>query len=270
MRELVSITGCDSFAMLIRGYIDDSADQKQETIAVAGAFLGEWKQWQKLVSPWRKRLKAAEMEYFKYSDYQSLHGQFVRFRDKELYPIPKGREAATAIRDDFESIIRNSGIRGIAHCIPLKVYQEVRNTNPLAAKVFPKYAFEAALQSLIRDCAKEFQKYYGDRHRLAFMCDEGPESAAIVNAYRGFKRLNPDIADLVGAITFGDDKKYPQLQAADLMAGIGREIGLQRLTEGSVVAGHRLSSSIYFVRSWSEENMYDTLRSTINSVSHGL
>lgn len=256
--------------MLIRGYIDDSADQQQETIAVAGAFLGEWKQWQKLVFPWRKRLKAAGMEYFKYSDYQLLHGQFVRFRDKKLYPIPKGREAATEIRNDFESIVRDAGIRGIAHCIPLKMYQKVRNTNPLAAKVFPKYAFEAALQSLIRDCAKEFQKDYGQRHRLAFMCDEGPESAAIANAYRGFKSLNPDIADLVGALAFGDDKKYPQLQAADLMAGIGKEIGLQRLASGSIVAKHRLSDSIYFVRSWSEKNMYEALRSTINSSSPGL
>ena len=52
MRELVTLTDCDCFAMLIRGYIDDSADGKKQTVAaVAGAFLGDHKQWKKLVQP---------------------------------------------------------------------------------------------------------------------------------------------------------------------------------------------------------------------------
>jgi choline kinase len=67
----------------------------------------------------------------------------------------------------------------LPHYIPLAMYNRVRTTTPMADKIFSKDAFETALQSLIRDCAKEFRKHYGNKHRLAFVCDEGPSSHLI-------------------------------------------------------------------------------------------
>jgi hypothetical protein len=251
--------------MLIRGYIDDSADEKKQTVAVAGAFLGDYQQWKKLIQPWRKRLKQDGIQYFRSTEYNSLRGEFFRYRDEQKYPKPKGSEAAKTVRDDLEDIIRLSGIRGFAHCVPLEMYQQTRSSIPLAADVFPVDAFEVALQSLIRDCAKEFQKHYGDRHKLAFMCDEGPSAKRIGDAYLAFKKLNPDFGNMIGALAFGDDKKYPQLQAADLMAGSGKEIHLRAEKQGEPVT-HRLGSSIYFVRHWSQQNMLDLLNVQLRTI----
>jgi hypothetical protein len=257
--ELVALTHCDSFAMLIRGYIDDSADEKHKTVAVAGAFLGNHKQWKKLVREWRARLRGEGIRYFRSTEYYSLRGEFERYRDPVKYPKPKGSEAAKSFRDDLESIIKESGIRGFAHCIPLEMYQEVRDSVAMAADVFPTDAFEVALQSLIRDCAKEFKQLYGDRHKLAFMCDEGPSSARIGEAYRAFKALNPDFSDMIGTLIFGDDKRFPQLQAADMMASTGKEIRLRIQGGNEAPIEHRLSSSIYFVRHWTKDIMLQLL-----------
>ncbi len=43
--------------MLLKTYIDDSADEKQELVVVAGAFTGKFKQWSVLNKCWRRRLK---------------------------------------------------------------------------------------------------------------------------------------------------------------------------------------------------------------------
>ena len=72
---------------------------------------------------------------------------------------------------------------GMAHYIPLDVYKRVRDTVPMAAEVFPEDAFEAAMQSLIRDCALEFKKHFGNQHKLAFICDDGPSAHLILDTY---------------------------------------------------------------------------------------
>ena|SRR5271165_2868105 len=102
------------------------------------------------------------------------------------------------------------------------------------------------------------------------MCDEGPSATRIGEAYRAFKKLNPDFGDMIGALTFGDDKKFPQLQAADLMAGVGKEIGFDTLSGGVKPMPHRLASSIYFVRSWNQQIMLDLLSVQLKTVDQRL
>jgi hypothetical protein len=259
MRDFVSLTESRHFAMLIKVYIDDSADGKQEKVIAAGAFSGDYRQWMKLVSPWKRRLKRAGMKYFRATEYYSLRGEFEHFRDPVKYPIPKGSEAARALRDDLDHIIKTSKIIGIAHCIPLAVYKEVRENEPHGKDIFPEDPFEAALQSLIRDCAKEFKKHYGNKHRLAFVCDSGPNSARIAKVYSSFKQAHPDFGDIIGGLVHGDDKQYPQLQAADLMAHLAREMFTPLLENPEPTAWTRLNSSIYFSRHWNRDVMMQLL-----------
>jgi hypothetical protein len=43
--------------MLIKTFIDDSADERQEKVVIAGAFMGRFGQWTELKTQWRRRLR---------------------------------------------------------------------------------------------------------------------------------------------------------------------------------------------------------------------
>lgn len=252
-------SGCHSSSVLILGYIDDSADQSKSTAAVAGAFLGDQQQWANLVKPWQERLVIEGVPYYRSTSLRSWRGPFFCYQDRTRYSVEQAREAEKNIRGDLQEIIRNSGVIGFAHYVPLAMYKSVRATVPMAAEVFPEDAFEVAMQSLIRDCAKEFRKHYGDIHQLDFVCDQGPSSHIILQAYESFKRHNPDFSELIGSLTFADDQVTPALQAADMMADLARKIALEHLQKGVAVHDGPLNSSIYFVRHWNEEIMLNLL-----------
>jgi hypothetical protein len=147
MRELVSLTGAKIFAVgLMRTYIDDSADQKQEKVILAGAFVGWYHQWNALRKEWWKRLKKDDLKYFRSTECRSLQGAFSKYRDAVNYPKPDGRDAANNVRDDLDAIIHKSGVMGIACCVPMQVYNDIRATEPHAAEILSEEAYEMALQ----------------------------------------------------------------------------------------------------------------------------
>lgn len=122
--DVASIFGLasdDYFAMLYRAYIDDSADQKQEFVMVAGALMGTDKQWGEFSRKWKMCLKRHGLRYFRSSEYNSLSEEFGIFRDDVKYPKPTGREAARAIRDELDAIIKNSSaLRPSFPCLPIE------------------------------------------------------------------------------------------------------------------------------------------------------
>jgi len=222
MRELVSITQCEYFAMLLRTYVDDSADETQERAVVAGAYVGFHHQWNKLYKRWKARLKKDGLDFFHTTEYYSLRGEFFKFRDVVKYPKPAGSKAATAILHDLENIIHDVGIMGVAVCIDMAAYREVRQNRPHAGRLFPKNAFEVAIATLINLCTKIVRDEFKGPRKIAFVCDDGPSSAKIAHIYHTFKNARPDLAEWMAGLTHQDDKRFPQLQAADLMANLAK------------------------------------------------
>jgi hypothetical protein len=81
LRSLIGISVEDYLAMLYRVYIDDSADQKQEIVMVAGALIGRDKHWGELSRKWKQRLNRDGVQYFKAVEYRGLRDQFSVFTD---------------------------------------------------------------------------------------------------------------------------------------------------------------------------------------------
>ena len=263
MRDLVSLTGCRDFCpMLIRAFIDDSADETQSKVVVAAGFLGNYKQWSLLTKLWRRRLKRDGIAYFHAVECFNLNGEFLRFRDKVKYPAPAGKEAARALLADLEEIIREAGVLGVAVCIPMAVYKEIRETEPHANEIFPKDAFQIALQSIMRECYRAFKDDVRstDGHQLAFVCDESEHSGTIAELFVDFKKINPETAEFLASLVHLDDKKYPQLQAADLMAHMTHRKYLEWLEHPNDEKKlTRLSKSVRFIREWNREYMLEAL-----------
>jgi hypothetical protein len=238
--------------VIYRIYVDDSSDQKQELAISAGAFWGRFGDWCDLTKRWNRRLKQDGLLYFRATEYRSLRGEFSRFRDPAKYPIPKGSHAARALRTDLERIIRSSNVIGVALVIPLDLYRKVKSSCEAADKIFTDDPFEMAIQSLIDQCVRDSIKHL-NRASLAFFCDDGPNAARVLATYEAYKKLNPNADEIVKSLTHQDDKKFAPLQAADLMAHLGRETYLTK----SDPTGIR--DSVEWVRVWTEEYMLEML-----------
>lgn len=230
-KQMVSLTGCRVFAVLLRTYVDDSSDEKQEQVVVAGAFVGWYHQWNALQLAWKRRLKREPIDYFRSTEYYSLRGQFERYRDPVKYPKPKGSEAATKLRSDLDQIIHDSQVMGIAATVPMEIYNEFRATEPDAKELLPDDPYELALQALFDMCARtvlyDMQKDRGRPHRLAFICDDSSAAPRITKMFSEFRQKNQAYAEVIESLVHRDDKKRPELQAADLMAHLAKE----RMTE---------------------------------------
>ncbi len=266
MRDLKSLVGCENFAVIARTYIDDSADGNREKAIAAGAFIGKFGQWNDLRHKWNKRLKQDGLSYFRSTEYYGLRGEFSKFRDPVVYPKPLGSEAARSLREDLDQIIRQVKVVGVAVCIPLSLYDDIRDSEPNAAEIFDPDAFVTALEALMIETAKVFlSEGFGQRTRLAFFCDESTSSPKIAKDYVELKQINPIAAPVMDSLTFLDDKKYPQIQAADLMAHLAREHYQKWLEnpdspeDAGKIIQERLGDSVHFVKCMRRENMLEIL-----------
>lgn len=202
--------------------IDDSADGTAERAVVAGAFVGFYHQWSKLRDAWRKRLKRDGVEYFHTTDLYMLDGPFRVYRDKNKYPPPAGKEAADSLLNDLEEIIHRTQVMGVAVCIDMKAYREIRNTEPHADKILPQDAFKMALQTLCGLCAEIVRDNFPDKPSVEFLFDDSSSSSQLVEAYHDYKKDYPRLAAFMGQLKPMDDRKFVPLQAADLMAHLSK------------------------------------------------
>jgi hypothetical protein len=207
---------------MLRIYVDDSADERQERAVAAGAYVGFYDQWNRLREGWKKRLKKDGLKFFHTTACYNLREEFERFRDLYKYPKPEGRRAADAILGDLESIIHDAEIMGIAVCIPLEMYNEVRENERHAATVFPPDAFQIALITLFKSCAEIACDEFRSPEKIVFTCDESNRSDITDRLYAQFRIDNPNLSQFIEGLRHQDDKKVIPLQAADLMAHLAR------------------------------------------------
>ena len=268
MNELVSLTRCKRFAMLLRTYIDDSADETRERAIVAGAYIGFYHQWNALQKQWRKRLKQDGLKYFRTSEYYSWRGEFARYRNPTSYPKPNGQIASKALFNDLEEIIHQSKVMGIAVCVDMKDYSDIRTNEP-GGRILPEDAFEVALQSLVKICAEIVRDDWNVNPRqVAFVCDESSSSARITKVYTEFKAINPSLAEFMGGLVHQDDKKFPQLQSADMMAHLAKGRFIDWLDDpkkatftNNEALKERLNRlSVHQIAVWDRKYMLDVLR----------
>jgi len=266
----VVCTKYDYVAMLYRSFIDDSADEKQEDVVTAGAVIAPHGEWEKIRREWNKRLRADGSAYFRSTDYYSLSKEFFRYRDLDKYPKPKGSEAAKALRDDLEAILKQSSAVGIGVAIPVKLYREFLAIVPGAIGKFGEDIFYSALQTLFIECARTVRDELplgknGKENRIAFVCDDTSRAPIYSGAYADFKARNPQLAEMMLGLLHRDDKLTPPLQAADMMASLTKELAMPCLTDAvqmkkpllvsSGSEAPRLKDTVYKIVIWDYEWM---------------
>ncbi len=246
--------------MLFHCFLDDSKDQNQSQLLVSAGFLGTKDDWHKLRVAWKKQLKKHGLEYFKTSEYKMLSGQFSRFKTA-AFPPPTGRRAASEIRSDLQAVLRNNPrILGVGLAVPVDDYNKVC-ARPEAKGVFPGNLYQRALEGVLLEAVRLAHKLTGPNTRVAFVHDDGPDSAQLKAVYNGFKIANPKTAkSMVGFLPLCD-KEHPPLQLADMVANFTLGVGLEWLTNGREAKwANEMQNNIGKLGIWTEHVMLSILK----------
>lgn len=208
--------------------LDESADKRQEHSYVVAGLLTAQPIWNDIERAWNRRLNREGMDYFKTSEFLGLRGQFERFRNKNKYPEPTGREAANEIREDLALILRSETVIGVVTALRLKDYKRVRTT-ARAKKILPRSHHQFMYQLAIVTIAAHVAGF-SKPEVIAFLCDEHSKAPSILSSYAALKAYNPMSAEYMGSLTFDSDERWVALQAADLIAGACKEFTVKVLT----------------------------------------
>ena len=215
--------------MLYHSFLDDSHDRGAKRIMVSAGFCGTRERWAAFRADWRLKLKEHHLCYFKSSECHSVSGQFAKLRKSgKSFATTEERARAREIRSDFLSIIRaHPFIRGIGIAVQLDDYRRYVAL-PDVKDVFPSDPYKAALSSVMFEMVKFIRELF-KYNVVAFVHDESDDFPDLWNCYRAFKEMNPKAAAFIGGFESLDDKKTPELQAADLIANHATYLATKKL-----------------------------------------
>ncbi len=217
--------GC--FAMMGTAYLEESADATQSNAFVAAGFFCVDPQWKSLRRAWRRVLRPHGIPYYRTADWRSLEGSFKPLREKW------GNERARAIADKVRSRlidVLNGGdlLIGFGFGVNMHDFWEIDRTPDAKAcrqwmrecHDYHAYGFRNVFGKIIHTV---MQLGDGDNY-VFFEVDDSSRFPKVKRAYDRFKRKYPELGERMLSLVPMDDKKIPELQMADLLADVGREM----------------------------------------------
>jgi hypothetical protein len=202
--------------MVFNGFLDDSKDRGAQRIMTSAGFVASQQVWTRFRQDWKRVLASYGLEYFKSSECFSLTGQFASFR-KNKYGRPEEKEAAQHVRSELQQVIADHrDIRGIGVVVQLEDYRRIA-AMPEARDVLPENPYRSALCSVMFETVGYLRKI-APYPMVAFVHDEEDDFDDLRISYKEFRQLNKKTARCLGGFAAMDDKRTPELQAADLLA----------------------------------------------------
>jgi len=230
---------------LYRVCIDDTCDAGRKDFICAGALMGKVEGWSTFNKEWRKALRAEPaIGYWHGKDLPTLRGPFLQFRNKQLFPLPTGMDAAVSKRTALQKVIEESALAGFGVGVLISDYERIRESHPRAKTFMAKDAFEYILQELVYRTSTGILA--GDQDaKIAFISDLSGRSKVYELVYNKWKMSNPKTAKSMLAITHDDDKTHYGLQGADMIASVVNRIYRAHLKDGIIPEEYPLSSVMW-------------------------
>lgn len=196
---------------MLKAYLDDST--MNGTVAVLAGWVAPAETWAAFSREWDEALRMSpRIEYFKWAEAYNFVGEF--------------HGISEASRDEkvklLVSVIAEFRPLGLACSVPLDLYQSIFGGNPDRVLRNP---YHFCLFSIVTQLLK-FLTDSGIAEKVDFYFDEQPgQMEAISNSWESLKRLaTPEMKQIIGNISFCNDREVVPLQAADLSAGRTREV----------------------------------------------
>jgi hypothetical protein len=250
--------------MIYHTFLDDSKDRGAKRIMVSAGFCGTRERWAAFRADWRQKLKEHRLCYFKSSECHSVSGQFEKLRKSgKPYATTEERKKAREIRADFLEVIRaHPFIRGIGIAVQLEDYRRYAAL-PRARERLPEEPYKAALSSVMFETVRYIREACKwDTNMVAFVHDESDDFPELWKCYVGFKEMNKKTAGFLSGFQSMDDKKTPELQAADLLANHTTYLAGKKLDLRDAAVEMRENISMLGV--WDEGFLVKLLGSTLH------
>jgi hypothetical protein len=225
------LKGC--FAMIGTAYLDDSADPNQSDVFVAAGFFCVDPEWRRLRREWRKILKPHGIGYFRATDCRNLQGDFAKLKEK--WGERRAHEIANCIRQKLSNLMEDAELLiGFGFGINMRDFWEV-DAMPEAK----------ACRQWMREChdyqTYAFRNMFGKithavlqlppcDNYLLFVCDGTTHYRKIKRGFDRVKKKFPELGERMLSLAPMDDKKVSELQMADFMADIAREMVTRSFT----------------------------------------
>jgi hypothetical protein len=249
--------------MLGTAYLDDSADATQSEVFVAAGFFCVDPEWKRLRREWRKILKPHGITYYRTTDWRNLKGDFAKLKEK--WGDTRARQIADHIRKQLINVMDGSALlMGFGFGISMKDFWEV-DVMPEARACsqwmrrchdYQSYAFGNVFGKITHTV---LQLPPGDNY-LFFVCDDSTHYRKIKRALDRFKRKYPALGERILSIAPLDDKKITELQMADFMTDVAREMVTRHIeTSGAEAEPLSIKTRIFNVDCSNKHSMLRVL-----------
>lgn len=190
---------------MIVGYFDE-AYKGQEFVCMTG-YLADDSQWRSLTIEWNRLLEKYSIPYLHLSDFLS---SWDIYKDWKNYPDRK--EKIRHAIDDFCNVVSRYTFCGVGIGIDTVAYKNI--TASVEKREKPEvFCFERVLRRVI-ECLNEWK---WDEKILIVFDDNKKVAMKQYSRLCEIKERHQDVAHHISGIAFGDDKYFPDLQAADLL-----------------------------------------------------
>jgi hypothetical protein len=210
--------------------MDDSADQKRIKIFVVAGLLGHSEDWFETERHWKMRLAKSGIAYFRTSNFSSLSDG--GFRELVLkHGGETARKIANELFEDLKLILKSSNLAVSALGVLMKDYKKVL-AEPDGSRVLQSDPFVHAHQQIICKMASIALETI-DQRCIAFLYDQTNKAAAMQGAWDVFKERNPLTAQCMGVLSPLDDKVFPCIQMADIIANATKRMFEKKIDSGT-------------------------------------
>jgi len=186
--------------IVLNAYFDESGKQNQERFVTFAGFVSE--SWDDFNRVWGNRLRKYKLDgglHLSESDMQA------NAQKLEMY-------------SEFIKVIRLYVEKGIAIAADTGGFQAIHQD--IREYLYDDAHFIAVESALID--LKDFSSATPDVS-VNVICDDDPlKACSMYKLYNRFLQTHTKARKMFRSIAFADDKFYPQLQAADLLAWVGR------------------------------------------------
>lgn len=230
-------------------HMDDSADSQRRKVFVVAGLLGHYEEWFEAERHWQMRLDKSEIDYFRSSNYVRLAGGGFEKLVRKLGP-KKARVIADDLFDDLKLILKASGLVVGALGVLMQDYKRVLG-EPNGSKVLQADPFVHAHQQVICKIAS-IACESRDQPYIAFSYDQTNKAAALQGAWDVFKERNPMAAECMGTLAPLDDRKFPCIQMADMIANATKRMFEKKIDSGTPLKRIRDQVELEAMSEWAE------------------
>lgn len=200
-------------AIIHLAYFDESGKQSDHPVVTFSGVAVSQSALQEFDDAWNKLLRYYGIPY--------LHmARASRLSEKQGYKIRKGQSIDERIDAliPFADCINDHLEIGLLQALDVKGFNSLSETAkiPVGSPKNPHYlAFTRGLLEIV--------DYVQEDDRISLICDDDPETAlGCYEHYRGVRQAYEKVRRKTVALSFADDKHFPGLQAADMVAFLSR------------------------------------------------